>query len=104
MPGRKLPAAGIATQRPDSRLLELRRRGQRQGSAGRKEARQKEEARKEVQEEGKEARQALANRQAQPRGCQVSPAKKLTALAGLCIALLVPASAQADFGFVPGSV
>jgi hypothetical protein len=33
----------------------------------------------------------------------VSPAKKLIALAGLCIAFAVPASAQADFGLVPGS-
>jgi hypothetical protein len=33
----------------------------------------------------------------------VSPAKKLFALAGLCVALIVPATAQADFGFVPGS-
>jgi hypothetical protein len=34
----------------------------------------------------------------------VSPAKKLIALAGLCVALVVPTSAQAAFGFVPGSV
>ena len=34
----------------------------------------------------------------------MSPAKKLIALAGLCFALIVPATAQADFGFVPGSV
>jgi hypothetical protein len=34
----------------------------------------------------------------------VSPAKKLIALAGLCIAFIAPATAQADFGFVPGSV
>jgi hypothetical protein len=33
----------------------------------------------------------------------VSPAKKLIALAGLCVAFVVPASAQADFGLVPGS-
>ncbi len=34
----------------------------------------------------------------------MSPAKKLIVLAGLCIALVAPATAQADFGFVPGSV
>ena len=34
----------------------------------------------------------------------MSPARKLIALAGLCIALFVPATAQANFGFVPGSV
>jgi hypothetical protein len=34
----------------------------------------------------------------------VSPAKKLIALAGLFVALVVPATAQADFGLVPNSV
>jgi len=33
----------------------------------------------------------------------VSPAKKLIALAGLCVALIVPATAQADFGLVPNT-
>ncbi len=31
----------------------------------------------------------------------MSPARKLIALAGLCLALVVPATAQADFGLVP---
>jgi hypothetical protein len=34
----------------------------------------------------------------------VSPAKKLIALASLCVALLAPASAQADFGLVPNTI
>ena len=33
----------------------------------------------------------------------MSPAKKLIALAGLCVAFVVPATAQADFGLVPNS-
>jgi len=33
----------------------------------------------------------------------VSPAKKLIALVGLCVALVLPATAQADFGLVPNT-
>src|SRR5215475_1863659 len=101
MPGRNLPGTRVGPQRPDAGLLHLRRRRQRKGSTGCKEARQEAQTRQEAQE-GKETRKTGPNRQAQPRRCEVSPAKKPIALVGLLLALLIPASAQADFGFVPG--